>query len=95
MNTKKNEEAVYTKSYKTIYDFKSNYKKLIHHWNENNPNAVLYDGMDENNIKADRKFNKTKKKIVESYMTAEEIFNLFSIENKNELFKSNLVYFNI
>lgn len=98
-------------SMKTIYDFKSNYKKLVHHWNENNPHASHVDissnkdysvslgGSSSEAATEINRFNNKKNINVsyshikaqgDNYMTAEDIFNLFSIQNKNDDLKSKL-----
>jgi hypothetical protein len=96
-------------SLKTIYDFKSNYKKLVHHWNENNPHASHADLSSNKDFSVSigrssseaatelMKFNNKKNSSQaqgqsqaqgDNFMTAEDIFNLFSIQNKNDDLKS-------
>jgi hypothetical protein len=76
-------------SNKTIYNFNMNIKKLTHHWNSNNPHIKNAN----NQVKENEfiKIFKNKTKIPLNYTTAHEIYNLFSIENKNELLKSNFL----
>jgi hypothetical protein len=90
-------EQTLSKNVKNIYDFKSNIKKLVHHWNENNLHVEALSHRDLNlslarESEAPSDFSKSSKKKnssqVDNYMTAQDIFNLFSIENKNEIFKS-------
>ena len=72
----KKDENIFNKCAKTIYDFKYNISKLSHHWKDTQNNEIK-EGI---NIK-----QKTK---TENCMSAEEIYNLFGIENKNEEIKS-------
>jgi len=67
----------------TLLDFRSNYKKLIHRWNDKNPNINLLNNKFIKENEFFKLINRQKRKNL-NIMSAEEINQLFSIKNRDE-----------
>ena len=84
---KPNQQKIVNPQHKTIYNFQMNIKRLTHHWNQNNPHVKSFTSAVKQSevLKMIRNKHSTPTNV--NYTTVDDIYNLFAIENKNELLK--------